>query len=360
MAGGRVVSRATGAESERKTRPGRVKVMAYTFFDSTTLPTDQRFDWWCETVNQSVSPTRQTSSHAADFTGSVAFLTMGPVQTSTLAFPAVQSQRTAGLIRQSDPETYELTLVLGGQMWISQNRNEVQATAGEFLMWSSSRPYAGRALSGAVVGASRAIIVHLPRGLLPLPDARIDELLARGLPAADGMGAVLARHLCSVMEQGPALTEPDCTALGPVTLDLASAFLAHRLGLLSRVQPESRARMLLARIDHFIDANLTDPTLSPADIAARHHIALRTLHALFRQRERTVSATIRHRRLEGARADLADPRSRTVPVHAIAARWGFTDAGLFSRAFRSAYGSTPKDHRRRATADPAASSPPRS
>ncbi|MET7503252.1 helix-turn-helix domain-containing protein [Streptomyces microflavus] len=332
--------------------------MAYTFFDSTTLPTEQRFEWWCETVNQSVSPTRQTSSHAADFAGTVAFLTMGPVQTSTLAFPSVHSQRSAALIRQSDPETYELTLVLGGQMWISQNRNEVATTANEFLMWNSSHPYSGRALSGDSVGASRAIIVHLPRALLPLPHARVDELLAQGLPAADGMGAVLARHLCSIMEQGPALTEADCTALGPVTLDLAAAFLAHRLGMLGRVEPEARSRMLLARIDHFIDANLSNPALSPLDIAARHHIALRTLHALFRQRERTVSATIRHRRLEGARIDLADPHCRAIPVHAIAARWGFTNAAGFSRAFRSTYGSTPQAHRRRANEDTVSGNPP--
>ncbi|MEV6075188.1 helix-turn-helix domain-containing protein [Streptomyces sp. NPDC052069] len=136
------------------------------------------------------------------------------------------------------------------------------------------------------------------------------------------------------MDQGPTLTERDRRALGPATLDLATAFLVCRPGLLDRVQPESRTRMLLARIDHFIDANLTDRTLSPSDIAAHHHLSVRTLHTLFRQRERTVSATIRHRRLEGARAALSNPRLRTLPISAVAAQWGFTDATLFSRTFR--------------------------
>lgn len=319
--------------------------MAYVYFDSSALPPEDRFDWWCETVNRGVAPTRNASSHAAEFTGSFASLTMGPVQTSTLAFPPIRSRRTTELIRQSDPETYELTLVLSGQMRVSQARNDVRATVGEFLMWSSSLPYVGRAVSGGPMDAPRAVIVHLPRALLPLPHAKIDHLLVRNLPAADGMGVVLARHLCSIMDQGPTLTEQDCRALGPATLDLASAFLARRLGLLDRVQPESRTRMLLARIDHFIDANLTDQTLSPSDIAAHHHISVRTLHALFRQRERTVSATIRHRRLEGARAALSNPRLRTLPIRAIAAQWGFTDATLFSRTFRVAYGITPQDHR---------------
>ncbi|MFF5564692.1 helix-turn-helix domain-containing protein [Streptomyces sp. NPDC012623] len=58
-----------------------------------------------------------------------------------------------------------------------------------------------------------------------------------------------------------------------------------------------------------------------------------------------VSATIRHQRLERARHDLADPALRTVPVHGIAARWGFGHPAAFSRAFRAAYGVPPADYR---------------
>ncbi|GAA2788117.1 hypothetical protein GCM10010470_23340 [Saccharopolyspora taberi] len=57
---------------------------------------------------------------------------------------------------------------------------------------------------------------------------------------------------------------------------------------------------------------------------------------------------IRQRRLERCRRDLTNPHLRQRPVHAIAARWGFTDPAHFSRIFRAAYGLSPSDYRHNA------------
>ncbi|MEW9516154.1 AraC family transcriptional regulator [Streptomyces tubercidicus] len=56
-------------------------------------------------------------------------------------------------------------------------------------------------------------------------------------------------------------------------------------------------------------------------------------------------AQLLHQRLEHARRDLADPAQHATPIHAIAARWGFPRAADFTRAFRAAYGSPPRDYR---------------
>jgi AraC-like DNA-binding protein len=102
---------------------------------------------------------------------------------------------------------------------------------------------------------------------------------------------------------------------------------------------------LVARIEAFIEHNLGDPELTPAEIAAHHHISLSYLHRLFQPQELTVAASIRRRRLEHARADLADPALRSQPVQAIAARWSFRHAADFSRAFRAAHGMPPGSYR---------------
>ncbi|WP_329520809.1 MULTISPECIES: helix-turn-helix domain-containing protein [Thermomonosporaceae] len=39
---------------------------------------------------------------------------------------------------------------------------------------------------------------------------------------------------------------------------------------------------------------------------------------------------------------------RTVPVHDIAARWGFTHHSVFTRAFRAAFDVPPSEYRHRA------------
>ncbi|MBO1415252.1 helix-turn-helix domain-containing protein [Streptomyces sp. FH025] len=51
--------------------------------------------------------------------------------------------------------------------------------------------------------------------------------------------------------------------------------------------------------------------------------------------------------------ELADPALRTLPVHAIAARCGIPGASDFSRAFKTTYGLSPREHRHRALDGPA-------
>ncbi|MFJ2214362.1 helix-turn-helix domain-containing protein [Streptomyces sp. NPDC101062] len=320
--------------------------MAYTEFDTVLLPKEQRFDWWRELVGQGVAPTSLTSDFASDFVGSVGSLDLGRFQLTKISFPALRSERTAELIRRADPETYELTLVLGGLMGVSQGRHTTRLGAGDITLWTSSRPYSGQAMSGPLIGASRALILHLPRVLMPLPEAKIDRLLAYGLPARSGVGKVLADFLGSLVREAAALDEQSRARLGETGLDLAAAFLAHHLGAQEDVPPETRHELLLARIDMFIRENLADPALTPGAVAARHHISVRLLHQLFRQRRETVAASIRQQRLEGCYTDLAEPRLRKLPIRDIGARWGLRNGAAFSRMFRAAYGITPGERRR--------------
>jgi AraC-like DNA-binding protein len=101
----------------------------------------------------------------------------------------------------------------------------------------------------------------------------------------------------------------------------------------------------MVRIPAFIECHLGDPGLSPAMIAAAHHVSVRTLHNLYGPGEHTVSGWIRHRRLERCRQDLLNPELRDRPVGSIGTRWGFQDAAVFSRVFRRAYGLPPGEYR---------------
>ena len=61
-----------------------------------------------------------------------------------------------------------------------------------------------------------------------------------------------------------------------------------------------------------------------------------------------MSGWIRAQRLEHCRRDLVNPALAEEPVTSIAAHWGLIDAAHFSRLFKSAYGSAPRDYRARA------------
>jgi AraC-like DNA-binding protein len=63
-----------------------------------------------------------------------------------------------------------------------------------------------------------------------------------------------------------------------------------------------------------------------------------------------VSEWIRDQRVERCRRDLRDPLLRHESILSIATRWGLPNSAHFSRVFRSAYGHSPREERRRALA----------
>jgi AraC-like DNA-binding protein len=317
---------------------------------SDDLPAADRFAWWSEQVARDTAPSVVSSPHARDFRAMVTLADLGPARLSVLAFPEVRAVRTAALVRRSDPERYSLNLIKRNALCFSQRDRVTQVAAGDLLLHDTSQPYDSRAVPGASPG--KMLMLHFPKAALPLPPERLECLLARRLPAATGMNAILADYLTSVaraLERGE-VSETQTGQLGEVALSLAATALAAQVGAENGLAPETRRQALLARIEAFVEHNLGDPGLTPAAIAARHHISLAYLHRLFQPRELTLAAWIRHLRLARCGADLADPRLQSRPVHAIGARWGFRSPADFSRAFRAAYGMPPGDYRRQALA----------
>ncbi|MFI6603668.1 hypothetical protein ACIBHX_46185 [Nonomuraea sp. NPDC050536] len=209
--------------------------MSFVTLHSTDLPPDQRFDWWCDLISRDVAPIRVTSDHASDFRASAGAIDLDTVQITTMSFPALSSARTPALIRRSDPERYELALIVGGAMWISQGGNDTRMRAGDLVMWETSHPYEGGAFDGRT--PAQAIIVHLPRADLPLPASKVDALVADRMPAGSGIGAILTAYLRTLVCEAPSMAIADAKRLGASTLDLAMAFLAHRLNARDRHAP---------------------------------------------------------------------------------------------------------------------------
>ncbi|MEV7116960.1 helix-turn-helix domain-containing protein [Kitasatospora griseola] len=312
----------------------------------------ERFEVWRDLIGL----TRDCDATSADidrFDAELRRSALGPVTFLGTSFPSARFRRTDARVRRSDPGVFHLTLVQHGALALTRDGEPTQLfRPGEVTMLDSSRPYELRALGErtATGGEPRVegVGIDFPTALLPIPPHRLRGLLGRGFRATEGSAAILADFLLSVDRQAPVLGPAVADRLGPIAVDLVAAWLADELADDTELPETARQRATVEQVRAFVRRHLHDPELSPATVAAAHHISVGYLHRLFAQHTDgdTVAAWIRRLRLEKAHRDLADPALRHVPIGTIAARCGIPRPDDFSRAFRTAYGLAPRDHRR--------------
>ncbi|WP_432015176.1 helix-turn-helix domain-containing protein [Streptomyces cucumeris] len=305
-----------------------------------------RFDAWVERMGRTHAPMELHRDRAEDYHARQRVLPLGEVAVWPAEFQPVVFRRTPKLIRQSDPESYHLSLVLHGTGAGVWGHREAAYRPLDLHVNSSSLEYEVRSTGNPV----RIVGVEIPQALVPLSHDKVRRIISHPVSAREGVGALLSGFLTQLAADTSAYQPADAPRLGKIACDLVSMVFAHALEEDRALPPETRQRSLTLRIQAFIRARLHDPGLTPRSVAAAHHISVSYLHRLFKDQESTVADWIRRLRLEAAHRDLTDPALGTTPIHAIATRWGFPRASDFSRAYRAAYGATPRDHRHRALA----------
>ncbi|MFI1855925.1 helix-turn-helix domain-containing protein [Streptomyces sp. NPDC020480] len=328
-------------------------MMIETVFRTSELPRADRFDCWHEEMVNLHAPMRITSDYADDFYADMRLLQLGSVCVWPGTVQTTRYQRTPRLIRQSDPEAYHLTLMLRGEKTLAQGNQQDTCGPLDIQILDTSRPYDALAcLSGHE--PLKVIGIEVPKNMVSVPLDQIDRLVTHPLSGREGFGALLAGFVTQLAGGTDSFRPSDGPLLQGILIDLVSALLAAELEAESHLAPETRTRTLALQIQSFIRKRLGDPDLTPAGIAAAHHISVSYLHRVFKVHGQgtTVTGWIRRHRLEQARRDLNDPGQRALPVHEIAHRWGFTHHAVFTRAFHAAYGLSPRDYRHQASASP--------
>ncbi|MEX3101548.1 MULTISPECIES: helix-turn-helix domain-containing protein [unclassified Streptomyces] len=308
------------------------------------LPAADRFEAWTERLGRTHAPMRLLSDRAHDYHGVQRLIPLGEVTIWPASFDHLVFQRTPRLVRQSDPEVYHLSLLLRGEGAADWGGRQAAYRVKDLHVSHSSRAF--EVATGpdpvSIVG------VEIPRSAVVLPGRCAQDRVLGRVDGKAGLGALLTQFLMQLADDTAPYHPSDAARLGTVVIDLVTALFAHLLDAERAMTPETRARALTLRIKEFVRRNLADPDLSPATIAAAHHVSRSYLYRLFQAEGLTVSAYLREQRLKNAHRDLTDPALHGLPIHAVAARWGFPRAAEFTRAFRSAYGDTPSEVRARA------------
>ncbi|MGJ6967411.1 helix-turn-helix domain-containing protein [Streptosporangium sp. G11] len=354
------------------------------------FPVGGRLDFRREPVARSMVSVGHPGPESGDSWAGPDSVDLGIMRLSRVRCASFEARRAQHRIRPSGSGLYRLSLTLRGRSGTRQQDREADLGSAELLLYDTSRPFHAWTPTGGpgrpfhawtpVGGPGRpfhawtpaggpgapdpdgrsanpadGLILQFSREVLPVSSAKVERLLGVRLPARDGVGALLSGLLLQLVRQRDPFPPQEAIRISRVILDLLATLLAQALDTRSAAPPNDPRGLMVMRVQAFIERNLGDAGLSPSMIASAHHISTRHLQRLFEEQDLSVARWIRQRRLERCRRDLADPVPDAPPVHAVAARWGFSSESHFNRVFRAAYGMPPAAYRRslRDSADPA-------
>lgn len=296
------------------------------------------FDHWKHLVAESFVPLNARTADVDGFQGRMRARVLDRMSIVEVTATSHEVHRTPALIAQAHERYFKLNLQLEGTGLLIQDNREAVLQPGDLAIYDTNRPY-----TLAFEEQTRIMVLMFPCDALSLPTDYVGQLAAVRM-GIGGLSGIVGQFIRELSVNLDVLNGPSGARLATNALDLVSTMLHAEMDITpDRMKPQA---LLAVSVREYIEANLSDPLLSPASIAAAHFISTRHLHNVFHESGTTVAGWIRTQRLEGARRELRDPLHAGKPVGAVAARWGFLDAAHFSRTFRDAFGVSPSQWRR--------------
>jgi AraC-like DNA-binding protein len=303
----------------------------------------QRFDYWREIVCSRFVRLGFEVPDRRLFSGSLDERQLGDIPFTVVSATGQHVQRTASQISASSGDNFMLSLQLAGRGVHKQDGRVAALQPGDFVLFDQARPY------DLLFGERfRQLVLTLPRELVQRRMPDLTQLTARRVDGRAGSGRLASLFMRQLARQLSTVDEASIPRLQASTLELIVTALFEQHG--AETHRLSRTRnVLLQEILQHIEDRLGDSELTCATVARAHRISERTLRNLFSDLGTCASDWIWQRRLERARADLADPAFADRPVAFIGYQWGFKSSAHFARAFKAKFRTSPGDLRPRRT-----------
>ncbi|MFK0099527.1 helix-turn-helix domain-containing protein [Streptomyces sp. NPDC091040] len=261
---------------------------------------------------------------------------IGALRVCSARCTAVTLRRTEQLVRKDEEPSLFLSLQMTGTSMGAQNGRECVVGPGEFAVFRSNALYTLLFDEGV-----DQHFLRLPLSALALPERLIQNATTVTFGAGDPLARLAYTYFSQLARSDELYHNDRADAVLAPSVELLRAVLVSRYGDAASAREPMEATLGL-RITHYIREHLAEPDLSAARIAAAHGISVRHLYTVLSRAGISLGDWIRVRRLEACKRELAGAAGRTRTIAAIGRSWGFVNAAHFSKAFKDAYGMSPR------------------
>ncbi|MGQ0698827.1 MAG: helix-turn-helix domain-containing protein [Panacagrimonas sp.] len=256
---------------------------------------------------------------------------LGEATVFGMTAPLQSWDRSPTHIRRAPNDDFLVTLMMSGDGRLRQDGREVIQRPGTMLLYDTSLPYSYE-LSG------ETLAVKMPRQALL---SRVSEPVrpAEPLSSTSNVGVLAAGLIRQAANLDLPAARSPAVLIGSSLLDIVAALLDSASGEPGTRSGSERAS-LLERVRRYAIRNLGDPDLSVNSMARFHCVSARTLVRAFAASGTTPMRWVWQERLEASRRALqTGPEKRVTDV---AFDHGFSGLSHFSRAFKTAFGESPR------------------
>jgi AraC family transcriptional activator of tynA and feaB len=318
-----------------------MQLISLQFSTSAVHPRD-RFDFWHDVACKSYVEHECRAEHPSSFEGHVEIAPLGQASLSTYSNAPMHIWRTPRQVSRGQSDDLYLCLQLEGTCQISQDGRDAMLQPGDFSIADTARPY-----SFSYPENSRQLVLKVGRRQMEARIGKVHSLTAVTVHGADGAGGLASSFMRMLPRYRDAFSGMAELQIANQSFDLVALALSESAGRRG-VNLSSASAAAIVRLRHAVEACIADPAARCADVAATAGMSVRYANHLLLQEGTSLERFMQHRRLEKCREALLDPAQGNLSINEIAYSRGFADASHFSRSFKTAYGASPRDYRRKA------------
>jgi len=308
--------------------------------DTSTVDAGDSFELWHQVTCRNYSNSELKRPSDSAFSARISMRPFGALGLSDVSscMGAAQLIRGPEDIRKDQRDHFMLFLVTEGEIGVAQDGREARAQAGDMFLYDQTRP-----LTLTFQQRYRSWMLSIPRPMLEARLLRARAVTANRIAGDTALGALVGTTLRQLDGFGADTRAEIADRIAASTVDIVATALDGETG--GGTADYSGQHRLLANAEGFLRANLHDTELTIETIARALNTSPRTLNRAFAGEGTTPMRWLWRQRLEACNRALADGRVASVTEAAFS--FGFNDVSHFSRAFKKAFGKSPRVIRRR-------------